>query len=621
MIRQPVIYLIFLSIFLTDLSAQEVITGLQHDNRISGSANRLQKHFKGINASDTIELPFFDDFSGQNTFPDSSKWLDEYVFINDTYSNRQRTTGIATLDALDDRGRLYETAISTGFKADELTSVPLNLNYPPSDNIWLSFFYEPGGLSDRPEANDTLTLQFFAPEENKWYSVWQSEFSQDSTFRPVIIRIDQPVFLKRGFQFRFINYATLSSNLSDPSMIGNCDIWNIDYVFLDRNRNEGDTLFHDVAFRLPLRSALNTHESMPWKQFRKVYLQEMGSAITINYRNNDDLVRNITRDFVIWDVYKNVPAHIFSAGATNIEPLSNVTYDANLVYTFNTDNQDSALFRITASLKTDEFDPKQNDTIVYYQKFSDYFAFDDGSAEAGYGINGLGSRNAMAAYRFTSFMQDTLRAIRICFNDSYMDNNKRAFDLMVWDDDNGIPGNVLYSMEEVMVEQGENINGYYTYVLPEGVLVENTFYVGWKQRSETFLNAGFDINTPHLGKQFFWTNGVWQESQVQGSIMIRPATGEIPIVTGIENEVTPETNIKKFRIWPNPAGDYLNIETPELRPGELVYITIIDMNGYEMMKIPYSERIDISRLRKGAYTVIMTLNGVPHGYSRLIKIR
>ncbi len=60
----------------------------------------------------------------------------------------------------------------------------------------------------------------------------------------------------------------------------------------------------------------------------------------------------------------------------------------------------------------------------------------------------------MMAYRYKSFIQDTLRAISICFNDSYMNANKRAFDIMVWKDNNGIPGDVIYSVEEVMVEQG-----------------------------------------------------------------------------------------------------------------------------------------------------------------------
>ncbi len=41
-------------------------------------------------------------------------------------------------------------------------------------------------------------------------------------------------------------------------------------------------------------------------------------------------------------------------------------------------------------------------------------------------------------------------------------------------------------------------------------LLNDIFYVGWKQRSETFLNAGYDINTPNNGRQFYWLNGEWR---------------------------------------------------------------------------------------------------------------
>ncbi len=623
MIRLPVIFLILLNVCLVRLSAQEVVTGLQSDYRIVSSKIR-QERSKGINAVDTVDLPFFEDFSGHSIYPDSTKWLDDFVFINNTYSDKQITIGIATLDAIDNSGRLYEEASSTGFKADELTSQPVNLNYTPFDNVWFSFYYQAGGLSDMPELNDSLTLQFLAPEENKWYSVWKAEPpDSNNLFRPVMIKVDQPAFLKQGFRFRFINYATLSANSSDPSMIGNCDIWNIDYILLDRNRHEGDTVFSDVAFRLPLRSILNTHEAMPWKQFRQVFLQEMGSVIPVHYRNNDIIVRNVTRDFEILDVYQNTLSHSFSAGATNIDPLSNVSYEANLIYTFNTSNEDSALFRVKAFLKTDEFDPKENDTLVYFQNFSNYFAFDDGSSEGGYGINGLGSRNAMAAYRFASYVQDTIRAIKICFNDSYQNTNKRAFDLMIWDDNNGVPGNVLYTKEEVMVEQGEFINGFYTYLIPEGVVINNNFYVGWKQRSETFLNAGFDVNTPHAGKQLYWINGLWQESQVQGSIMIRPVLGEPLRITGIKDVFKDviKRNLSQIKIWPNPAHDYIRIDGSDIQLKESVFIRIIDLNGHELIKVPFREQIDISSLHEGIYTVVILIDGVPAALSRLIKIR
>ena len=618
MIRQIIIYLLITFSCIEISSAQEVVTGLPANSLLTRQGERKTKNYIAL-ISDPVELPFFDDFSGKSYFPDPEKWLDDYVFINNTYSDKQISFGIATFDALDNNGRLYETASSYLFKSDQLTSQPLNLNYLPEDNIWLSFFYQAGGLGDSPELNDSLTLQFLAPEENKWYSVWKAEGTTDQVFKPAIFRINDTRFLKTGFQFRFTNYASLSPNQNDPSMVGNCDHWNVDYVMIDKNRNAGDTIFPDVAFTLPIRSVLKNHEAIPWKQYREIELQEMGSSVPIHYRNNDTITRNVTRNFEIWDVYTNSVSYIFSAGATNINSLTSVDYNADIVYSFNSTNNDSALFRITALLKTDEFDPKENDTMVYFQTFKNYFAFDDGTAEAGYGINGLGSRNAMFAYRFRSFIEDTLRAINICFNDSYKDANKRAFDLMVWDDNNGIPGNVLYTQEEVMVEQGQNINGFYTYKIPDMVPVNDIFYVGWRQRSESFLNAGLDVNTPNAGKQFYWLNGQWQQSQVAGSVMIHPVVGDALKITSIDDIIYKSK--KLTRIWPNPASEYITIDAGDLLLSGDAYITIMDLNGRELRKSVLSERINISSLPAGVYIIITSLNGNPAGYGRLIITR
>ena len=109
----------------------------------------------------------------------------------------------------------------------------------------------------------------------------------------------------------------------------------------------------------------------------------------------------------------------FAAGASNAPPLTDVLYQAPLLYTFNTaSSPDTAQFMVTLSLSTDDFDPKQNDTVRYIQRFSDYFAIDDGTAEAGYGLNGQGTSNAMVALRFRSFVPDSVTAIRSCFNDA-----------------------------------------------------------------------------------------------------------------------------------------------------------------------------------------------------------
>jgi hypothetical protein len=618
MTKKIFLYLIFLNLILGSAPAQEVISGL-HSNYILKNKGELQKSSRTFLASDTLQLPFFDDFSQATPYPDNKKWIDNFAFINNTYSDLQITSGIATLDALNNKGEIYDDASSDVFAADRLTSLPINLNFSASDNIWLSFLYQPGGLADSPELNDSLTLEFFAPDEDKWYSVWRALGAADNRFKAVSVEVNQPRFLKKGFQFRFINYASLSANLTEPSMSGNCDMWNIDYLLLDKNRNAGDTIFADVALTLPVRSLLKKNEAMPWKQFKVVSLQEMGSSIPVHYRNNDEITRNITRNFEIWDVYKNSQAHFFSPGATNISPFTSVDYDANLIYTFSSTNSDSALFRITCSLKTDAFDPKNNDTLIYYQSFKNYFAFDDGSSEAGYGINGQGSRNAMVAYRFQSYMEDTLRAIQIFFNHSYLDANKRSFDLMVWDDDNGSPGNTIYTVEEVMVEQGTTPDGFYKYSLPEGLMINEVFYVGWRQRSETFLNAGFDINTPNEGKQFYWLNGLWNPSQVSGSIMIRPVVGNPPKITSV-NDVF-QGKRSNFKIWPNPATDYISIDPGVEQVSGKKYISVTDLSGREVIRVQYSDRIDVSSLHDGIYFITVSYNGKPLGYSRFIKTR
>jgi hypothetical protein len=596
---------------LCNAMGQEVTVGLQSDPRLKNKVSLQSK-----SSTDTINLPFFDDFSGNSIFPDKTKWEDNYVLINNTYSNTQITVGVATFDALDANGNLYESASSARIEADRLTSLPINLSYAASDSVFLSFLFQPGGLADLPEENDSLTLQFYAPAESKWYSVWKATGGSWHDFKTVIIKIDQPRYLAKGFRFRFKNYITLSANVSEPSILGNCDIWNIDYVLLNKNRNRADTVYHDVAFRTPIRSLLNTYEAMPFKQFRQIYLQEMGSSIPFNYRNNDDTIRNVTRYFEIRDVYKNSVVKYFYAGADNIAPETNIDFPVDLIYTYNTDKDDSALFKVKAWLKNDAFDPKENDTLVYYQVFNNYYAYDDGSAEEGYGINGLGSRNAMVACRFKSYLEDTLRAIKICFNDSYLNANERAFDLMVWGDNDGIPGDLLYSREDVVVEKGTSINGFYTYPLTSPVPVNGVFYIGWKQRSETFLNAGFDINTSGGTRQFYWINGNWNQSIATGTIMIRPVIGS-PLTTSINDVQFRKT--ETFSFWPNPCSDYITIDPGSVPVSGLTYITIADLQGRILMKVPYTGRVDISRLHDGIYFLIMSQNSVQMKYARLVK--
>ena len=98
--------------------------------------------------------------------------------------------------------------------------------------------------------------------------------------------------------------------------------------------------------------------------------------------------------------------------------------------------------------------------------------------------------------------------------------------------------------------------------------------------------------------------------------MIRPVVGA-PIKTTSSDDVNPAV-IKNYRMWPNPTSDYINLNCSDLALSRSAFISIIDLQGREMMKVPYSERIDISRLKPGIYTVITLSDGRRTGYFRLV---
>jgi len=597
-------------------SGQEIVTGLLTNPDINNAWHK-RKLVKSASPADTVDLPFFDDFIPGNIWPSESRWTDNYVYINNTYPFNQVSQGVATFDAINNMGILYEEAGSFVFEADRLTSVPIDLDVAPTENVYLSFFYQPQGIADPPELQDSLVVQFYSVTDNEWQHIWKAEGTNLHNFKPVIIKIDSPDYLYRGFRFRFINYASLSSSLSDPAMAGNSDHWNIDYVYIDKNRSPSDTIPVDVAFTEPIRSVLNTYESMPWEQFRKVFLSEMGSFIRINYRNNDEVTRNVTRNFKIRDMYEDSEAHTFSAGATNIDPGEWVTYNANLIYTFDSDYTDSALFRVRSILITDEFDQKVNDTIDYYQVFSNYFSYDDGSAENGYGVNGQGASNAMVATRFRTFQPDTLRAISMAFNDSYQSSNQRYFNIAVWSDNNGMPGDLLYEQEE-MVDPGEDINGFIQFVLNDPLVIEGYFHIGWTQQSETFLNVSLDMNTLPEDRRHYYINGLWSESEIAGSIMIRPVMGSAIIPSEIDDIDLPAKN--KIKIWPNPVNDILNIDIPENDLAMGIEINIYDSNGRWLLSDEQTRTVNVTALPQGVYLLIISSGTRVIGYNRFIRL-
>ena len=343
------------------LNGQEILVGLEDNPQVIRLLKKKIVVQKSLMVPDTLELPFFDDFSRETIFPNMERWQDKDVFVNFDYGTDPPSVGVATFDVLDATGHINDHANTFSFVADHLTSRPINLDFPVGSGIFLSFYYQPKGNGDPPQIEDSLKLEFYSPLDTAWITVWSAPgdtlpFDTLRVFKQAMIPIDEPRFLVKGFQFRFYNLASLSNYKDDPGRITNCDHWNIDYVMLDKNRFPEDTIPHDVVISKPLKSLLKNFEAMPWKQFRKVYLSEMGSFLPLVYTNLDSITRNVTRNFEIFDVYQNMLAHSYSGGAFNISPWETIVYPSQPLYTFQSPGEDSALFRIKATLITDVFE-------------------------------------------------------------------------------------------------------------------------------------------------------------------------------------------------------------------------------------------------------------------------
>jgi hypothetical protein len=629
MMRQRwLIYLLPLLLVSTGTSAQEVFTGLTRNRQLDGrmvmnpdgqtDGMTGMTRLKAAAAEEPVALPFFDDFSRDSLYPSVDRWSDLQVFVNNTFSVTQPSMGVATFDCLDEYGLLYDQASNLVFAADRLTSRTIDLAYPASDSIWLSFLYEAGGVSDMPESDDSLTLSFWAPDEERWYSVWQATGGTETGFQQAMIPVTDSRFLKNGFRFMFTGYASLAGVLTEPSRSGTADQWNLDHIWLDRNRSRHDTVIHDVAMTLPLRSLVKEYEAMPWRHFRQAFLSLMSPAVSLRYRNNDTIVRNVTRYISVTDLTTGAVVRDFDAGSSNAAPLSDILYDAPLLYTYNTAATDSALFLVTASLVTDDFDRKHNDTIRYLQRFYDYFAIDDGTAEAGYGINGQGANNARVALRFRSFIPDSVRGISICFNDAYDNANQRAFDIMVWADDNGQPGVVLGSSQGFVAAPGGEINGFVTYLFDRPVQVTDYFWVGWSQLSDKFLNAGLDLNTPNDGRQYFMLSGVWQASQAPGTLMIRPVMRGAGSATSSDHGTLIND---MFTLYPNPTSGEVTLLPSDRAPDDFT-VDVISSSGARVLTLDSSGRYDLSRLSPGTYILLVkSREGLPLSILRVIILK
>ena len=530
--------------------------------------------------------------------PTNNIWLDNMVFLNSNYPVNLPSIGAATLDAVDHFGFLYSHGSTSPFIGDSLTSKPINLSaFIPTSGLFISFKVQPGGLGDEPESTDKLQL-FFLDTNGIWIKEWSSADESElktTNFTDVFVAINDSSYFHSAFQFRFQNTASLSDVTN--SWQNNADQWHVDYVVLDSGRTANDNYIKDVAFSFPPSTKINDFFNVPWRHYlNNTTITKSSSTAIINNIGSDTPTVSIAttvdeKGAVIYQDASTIPQVI----AANANASFSQSYSTLM---FASTASSSTEFNVEYQLSATGTDLiSSNDTASFNQVFSQHYSYDDASAEAGYGIN---FTNGQFALKYTTLTtSDTLTAIDVYFNNTLKQTNFNVpLKFMIWSDNNGVPGNELYSGTSRFPIASDSLNTFISYKLSNPIVVGGTIYVGWEQLSSDLVNIGLDRNTVVTNKAFFNVGSGWTASSIQGAVMIHPRFGFESFLS------TPEIR-NNLSLFPNPANNYFQLS--DVRNVNEGTLTIYSLQGRVVSRHKIQsgdQQIDISQLVPGTYLVV-----------------
>jgi hypothetical protein len=546
-----------------------------------------------------LSLPFFDDFSTTKTArPHSTYWVPgSGVYVNNTLSTLQPSVNIATFDGLDALGNPYNGAnpLLQG-DTDTLTSQPINLTgLSQADSVYLSFYWLAKGLGEKPDSADVLRLEF-KDQTGRWREAWfqDGETSQDSAFTQQFVLLKDPVYFHSDFQFRFRSYGRVT---------GPYDTWHLDYVYLNKNRSVTQPYLLDVAVRRPVTPLLRHYSAMPLKQYQAN--AAVSASVTADAYNNFNRFNILGGTFTILN--EKTGSQYFGAtqNSVSIGALQSARFTVPVSALDLSKEKDSVslltrFYLTTTDNATPGVDLFRNDTITARTHLSNYYAYDDGSAEFGVQVNQKLSR---AVVRFVIARPDTIAGLDMCIIPFNKNIVGQAFNIQIYANRNGKPSEFPLAQRSVTARYPADRNGFVRYNFASPVAVKDTFYVGWLQINEQPIVLGYDRNLA-LGMDhiFFNLGAEWvQEKALKGSVMIRPFTGgkSADPILGVEPAAG-----KGSYFFPNPVQSIIKWESTSFKRIEIYSVSGVLIRT--VFNINQQRSVEIGDLPDGIYLLKAT---------------
>jgi hypothetical protein len=535
---------------LAQLTFRSMEQSLQHDkSELRASAT--------VRDSTQILLPFWDDFSRTTYMPDSNHWFVDIgtTNISTSLGFAPPTVNAASFDGWNNLGIPYSTVQLEEGAGDSLVSRYIDLggiNPALFETTYISFFWQKEGRGEMPDETDSIRLQVINADKD-WVTIWKkvgADVAATDKFFDEIIQLSDPSYFHDYFQLRFQSFGRLS---------GGFDTWNIDYVYLNVNRNSGDTAFEDRALFTTPSNWLTTYTAMPYDQFLanlEANLQTTKSGVS----NLDDQVQPIEFYSLILDSTK-IYDEMNQGTPYNLAPKTQTEIDSEPIdpNVFDRTNDSISLkletrFYITSGDSANwlnKYDLRVNDTTSSFVVLDKELAYDDGTAEW---AAGLSQQSAMLAYRFVLPNPDIITSVNIYFPEFSPSAAGRTFTLVIWEDVFRYREGRLLS-EQHVVKRSAALNEYTSYDLGRPVAVADTFYVGYEQSIADFFPVGLDKSgITREGNVFINLDGIWEPSNIiEGNLMIRPVFG-FEAAVGLEDEI-----FRGIKVYPNPSHGRFNI--------------------------------------------------------------
>ncbi|HJN05466.1 MAG TPA: T9SS type A sorting domain-containing protein, partial [Bacteroidales bacterium] len=192
------------------------------------------------------------------------------------------------------------------------------------------------------------------------------------------------------------------------------------------------------------------------------------------------------------------------------------------------------------------------------------------------------------------------------------------FDLLVWSDNNGRPGEVIYRLDNQKVKWENGLYRFYPYMLSEPLTMAGVFYVGWEKHDPDNMNIGMDANNNKQDKIFYKTELDWFNASVPGALLIRPIVGSNLVLS--TNELFPVNDNSSMKVFPNPTSQYFSISNQEIDNDPNAKLKIYNVYGLEMLnKTGVDSKVNISGFPAGIYIVRVVSKNKHYTAKLLIK--